>query len=95
MVRSRFSRNRLTIAPIAPWFTPTQTPDGGYATVWKNVGAEIDFLNVQFYNQEGSYETCDVSRPLPSPSSQISSASPLVPFLVHHPPNSPLLLTSC
>merc|ERR1719319_1005805 len=34
--------------------TLNQYPDGGYATVHANCGNNIDFYNVQFYNQGGS-----------------------------------------
>lgn len=68
----------LTAAPIAPWFTPSQTPDGGYATVFKTVGSSIDFFNIQYYNQEGNYQTCDVSLASMSPSPAHNSHQSLI-----------------
>ncbi|KAK0467057.1 glycoside hydrolase family 18 protein [Desarmillaria tabescens] len=49
----------LTHAPVAPWFTPTHYPGGGYLKVHANVGSLIDWYNVQFYNQGATeYTTC-------------------------------------
>merc|ERR1712176_440548 len=53
----------ISHAPQSPYFmgsTLNQYPDGGYATVHQNCGDNIDFYNVQFYNQGGStYNTYD------------------------------------
>ncbi|KAI1793540.1 glycoside hydrolase family 18 protein [Ganoderma leucocontextum] len=49
----------ITHAPVAPWFTPTHYPGGGYLRVHKAVGGLIDWYNVQFYNQGPTeYTTC-------------------------------------
>lgn len=48
----------ISHAPIAPWFDTSESPDGGYASVWKSVGTTLDWFNVQFYNQ-GSSAYCD------------------------------------
>jgi len=51
----------ISHAPQAPYFmgsTGNQYPNGGYATVHKNCGSNIDWYNVQFYNQGSStYDT--------------------------------------
>lgn len=52
----------LTPAPTAPMFNPNSAPDGAYATVHKTVGADIDFYNIQYYNQgPKAYVDCEVS----------------------------------
>ncbi|KAK0501351.1 glycoside hydrolase family 18 protein [Armillaria luteobubalina] len=49
----------ITHAPVAPWFTPTHYPGGGYLQVDANVGSLIDWYNIQFYNQGVTeYTTC-------------------------------------
>ncbi|KAM5534676.1 hypothetical protein V8D89_011688 [Ganoderma adspersum] len=49
----------ITHAPVAPWFTPSHYPGGGYLKVNKEVGSSIDWYNVQFYNQGATeYTTC-------------------------------------
>ncbi|KZP16575.1 glycoside hydrolase family 18 protein [Athelia psychrophila] len=49
----------LTHAPVAPWFSPTQYSSGAYLKVDKAVGSQIDWYNVQFYNQGAKeYTTC-------------------------------------
>ncbi|KAI0731316.1 glycoside hydrolase family 18 protein [Earliella scabrosa] len=49
----------ITHAPVAPWFTPSRYPGGGYLRVHREVGSLIDWYNVQFYNQGVSeYTTC-------------------------------------
>merc|ERR1711971_964013 len=51
------SDKEISHAPQSPYFmgsTLNQYPDGGYATVHQNCGDNIDFYNVQFYNQGGS-----------------------------------------
>merc|ERR1719150_2895478 len=50
-------RKEISHAPQVPYFmgsTLNQYPDGGYATVHQLCGDNIDFYNVQFYNQGGS-----------------------------------------
>ncbi|KAL1413212.1 hypothetical protein Q8F55_000964 [Vanrija albida] len=47
----------LTPAPIAPWFAADKYADGGYAAVWRAVGASLDWFNLQYYNQADSYTT--------------------------------------
>lgn len=52
----------LTAAPVAPWFTPNSTTycHGAWGAIDKQIGKEIDYYNVQFYNQGvGSYDSCD------------------------------------
>ncbi|KAG6833011.1 hypothetical protein H0H87_012597 [Tephrocybe sp. NHM501043] len=50
----------LTHAPVAPWFSPSIWPGGGYLKVHSSVGSLIDWYNVQFYNQGTSeYTTCN------------------------------------
>ncbi|KAH9940901.1 glycoside hydrolase family 18 protein [Epithele typhae] len=49
----------VTHAPVAPWFTPSSYPGGGYLKVHSAVGNLIDWYNIQFYNQGASeYTTC-------------------------------------
>ncbi|KAI1792510.1 glycoside hydrolase [Ganoderma leucocontextum] len=50
----------LTHAPVAPWFTVNNAfKAGAYSKVHKTVGAQIDWYNVQFYNQGSTmYTTC-------------------------------------
>ncbi|KAG6854029.1 hypothetical protein C0991_011234 [Blastosporella zonata] len=49
----------ITHAPVAPWFSPSIWPGGGYLKVNSAVGSLIDWYNVQFYNQGTSeYTTC-------------------------------------
>ncbi|KAH9932818.1 chitinase [Epithele typhae] len=49
----------LSHAPLAPWLAPNaQFGGGAYVTINKNVGDQIDFYNIQFYNQ-GLYADCD------------------------------------
>jgi chitinase len=49
----------ITHAPVAPWFTPSIYPGGGYLKVHRQVGSLIDWYNLQFYNQGTSeYTTC-------------------------------------
>ncbi|KAF7976283.1 hypothetical protein HWV62_7184 [Athelia sp. TMB] len=49
----------LTHAPVAPWFSPTQYASGAYLKVNQEVGSQIDWYNVQFYNQGSTeYTTC-------------------------------------
>ncbi|KAG6919515.1 hypothetical protein DXG01_005105 [Tephrocybe rancida] len=49
----------ITHAPVAPWFSPSMWPGGGYLKVHSSVGGLIDWYNVQFYNQGTSeYTTC-------------------------------------
>lgn len=41
-------------------FNPASVPDGAYATVHKTAGDDIDFYNIQYYNQgAGSYANCE------------------------------------
>jgi len=51
----------LTHAPQAPWFsTDGSWPGGGYMKVHQEVGSDIDWYNVQFYNQgETAYTSCE------------------------------------
>lgn len=51
----------ISHAPISPWFQGSAYPDGAYETVFKNVGDELDFFNLQYYNAEGNYLDCEVS----------------------------------
>ncbi|KAG6890328.1 hypothetical protein C0995_009535 [Termitomyces sp. Mi166 len=43
----------ITHAPVAPWFSPSMWPGGGYLEVDSSVGKLIDWYNVQFYNPNG------------------------------------------
>eukprot|EP01083_Nonionella_stella_P164491 544523_1 len=61
-LRANLNSNQwLTHAPQAPYFmgsTLNQYPDGGYLTVHATVGDDIDWYNVQFYNQGSTtYDT--------------------------------------
>jgi len=50
----------ITHAPVAPWFT-TDTdiyPHGAYRAVQSGAGSDIDWYNLQFYNQGSDYTTC-------------------------------------
>lgn len=47
----------ISHAPVAPWFASSGS--GVYLNVNQQVGDQIDFYNVQFYNQGNLYETCD------------------------------------
>ncbi|EKM81751.1 hypothetical protein AGABI1DRAFT_112003 [Agaricus bisporus var. burnettii JB137-S8] len=50
----------LTHAPVAPWFSASRFPAGGYLAIHRSVGNLIDWYNVQFYNQGTSeYTTCN------------------------------------
>ncbi|GLB41933.1 putative glycosyl hydrolase 18 family protein [Lyophyllum shimeji] len=50
----------VTHAPVAPWFSPSKWPGGGYLNVHTQVGSLIDWYNVQFYNQGASeYTDCN------------------------------------
>ena len=51
----------LTHAPIAPWLTDNKKtyPHGAYNAVISKQGSAIDWLNIQYYNQENMYKTCD------------------------------------
>ena len=51
----------ISHAPISPWFQGSAYPDGAYETVFKNIGDELDFFNLQYYNAEGNYQDCQVS----------------------------------
>ena len=64
-VSKKFYLSDLTMAhyyilklAVAPWFTPTKYPGGGYLKIHEEVGDLIDWYNIQFYNQEASrYDT--------------------------------------
>ncbi|PWN29301.1 glycoside hydrolase [Jaminaea rosea] len=62
-LRRRLPRDQgylLTHAPIAPWFSKQIYKDGGYTEVHKQAGEDVDFYNVQFYNQgKDAYTSCD------------------------------------
>jgi len=47
----------ISHAPVAPWFA--KSGGGCYNEMHKTVGDKIDFYNVQFYNQEDLYTTCE------------------------------------
>jgi len=47
----------ITHAPVAPWFSKSNYPAGAYAKVFEAVGNDIDWFNVQFYNQ-AEYTNC-------------------------------------
>jgi chitinase len=50
----------LTHAPLAPWFSPGKYASGAYTKVHADVGASIDWYNIQFYNQGTTeYTTCE------------------------------------
>ncbi|EIM84114.1 chitinase, partial [Stereum hirsutum FP-91666 SS1] len=49
----------VTHAPLAPWFAPNKWGGGGYLKVHQSVGSQIDWYNIQFYNQGSDYTTCD------------------------------------
>ncbi|KZS88861.1 glycoside hydrolase family 18 protein [Sistotremastrum niveocremeum HHB9708] len=50
----------ITHAPVAPWFTDSsQYPHGAYRTVQSAAGWDIDWYNLQFYNQGGDYQDCN------------------------------------
>ncbi|KIJ53572.1 glycoside hydrolase family 18 protein [Sphaerobolus stellatus SS14] len=46
----------ISHAPIAPWFA--KSGGGVYLDVNKKAGKDIDFYNVQFYNQDDLYSNC-------------------------------------
>jgi len=48
----------LTHAPLAPWFSPGKFGGGAYTKVHADVGASIDWYNIQFYNQN-EYTDCN------------------------------------
>ncbi|PIL25116.1 hypothetical protein GSI_13005 [Ganoderma sinense ZZ0214-1] len=52
----------LTHSPVAPWFTPSHYPGGGYLKVNKEVGSLIDWYNVQFYNRENPSSSPKICR---------------------------------
>lgn len=41
----------ITHAPVAPWFSKNAYPAGAYWKVYEEAGDDIDWFNVQFYNQ--------------------------------------------
>ncbi|WOO76900.1 uncharacterized protein LOC62_01G000513 [Vanrija pseudolonga] len=45
--------------PIAPWFSTSMYKDGGYTAVYKAVGDSLNWFNLQFYNQNNYYTSCD------------------------------------
>jgi len=52
----------ITHAPQAPYFVNNTNiyPKGAYLAVHRDAGKDIDWYNVQFYNQgDSSYDTCD------------------------------------
>lgn len=51
----------ISHAPQAPYFMGvTKYPNGGYLKINQEVGDDIDFYNIQFYNQDSStYDTYD------------------------------------
>ncbi|KZV81243.1 glycoside hydrolase [Exidia glandulosa HHB12029] len=51
----------ISHAPQSPYFASNDMyPQGAYLKVHKEVGDQIDFYNVQFYNQgDGAYDSCD------------------------------------
>lgn len=55
----------ISHAPISPWFQGSAYPDGAYETVFKNIGDELDFFNLQYYNAEDNYMDCKVSYAAP------------------------------
>ncbi|KAF7982558.1 hypothetical protein HWV62_27540 [Athelia sp. TMB] len=49
----------LTHAPVAPWFSTSYHASGAYLKVDQKVGSQIDWYNIQFYNQGSTeYTTC-------------------------------------
>ncbi|KZP00464.1 glycoside hydrolase family 18 protein [Calocera viscosa TUFC12733] len=50
----------ITHAPVAPWFSASQYPAGSYLDVDSQAGSDIDWYNIQFYNQGTTmYTDCD------------------------------------
>ncbi|KAF8315343.1 glycoside hydrolase family 18 protein, partial [Clavulina sp. PMI_390] len=50
----------ITHAPVAPWFSQSAYKTGAYYTVNEKAGSNIDWYNVQFYNQgDTQYTTCE------------------------------------
>jgi chitinase len=51
----------LSHAPVAPWLTDSKDayPGGSYLDVTLRAGDAIDFLNMQFYNQDNLYSSCN------------------------------------
>jgi hypothetical protein len=47
----------ISAAPVAPSFNGKQWPNG-FNLVHEQVGQLIDYYNVQFYNQQGAYSSC-------------------------------------
>ena len=41
----------ITHAPVAPWFSGVSYKSGAYVTVNNKAGNDIDWYNIQFYNQ--------------------------------------------
>ncbi|KAM5540642.1 hypothetical protein V8D89_005673 [Ganoderma adspersum] len=62
-VRTQLPKGKyiLTHAPVAPWFSVNDAfKAGAYLKVHKNVGSQIDWYNIQFYNQGSTmYTTCE------------------------------------
>ncbi|KZT52238.1 glycoside hydrolase family 18 protein [Calocera cornea HHB12733] len=49
----------ITHAPVAPWFSEAKYPAGSYLDVDAQAGTDIDWYNIQFYNQGTTeYTTC-------------------------------------
>jgi len=66
----------ITHAPVAPWFTTdtSQYPHGAYRAVAQKTGNDIDWFNIQYYNQNNIYSACShviTSSPEPYPNTAI------------------------
>lgn len=50
----------ITHAPVAPWFTDSTNlyPHGAYHAVAQSVGDNVDWWNLQYYNQGADYTDC-------------------------------------
>jgi len=62
-LRAKLPSPQYTIshAPQGPYFSPGLYADNAYITIDQQAGKNIDFYNVQFYNQvTTSYDNCDV-----------------------------------
>lgn len=74
---------KISHAPQSPYFSPPWAPNGGYTQVYLN-NPDIDYLDIQYYNQSLQYNTFTniwVTGPSDFPGSAIAQINALgVPF---------------
>ena len=74
---------KISHAPQSPYFSTTWAPNGGYTQVYLN-NPDIDYLDIQYYNQTAQYNTFDsiwITGPSDFPGSAIAQINAAgVPF---------------